>query len=125
MASSLKFLAQEIKLTGTHFALVNAMLNSTPVAITGQETMIPIKDLMAVLPTPAYALSAEDDFLRLNDFLQEIVCKEWSMYCSDDQSLKFCIISKIEINDGDQFAHYAFTPQFLFLMQGIEKFWQK
>lgn len=106
MTTALTILAQELKLDVDEQGFASALLRSTPVALRGEETLIPVPDLLAVIQARPKSF----------DTLKRLVSKllqNRTIQTPSGGFIGFSVLTSATWVDGSKFLRYELSAGFL------------
>lgn len=106
MPTALSILAQELKLDADEQGFASALLRSTPVALRGEESLIPVHDLLAVIQSRPKSF----------DTLKRLVSKLFQNRTIQTPAggfVGFAVLTSATWVDGSTFLRYELSPVFL------------
>lgn len=112
MPTALSLLAQELKFDADEQCFASALLRSTPVALRGEETLIPVPDLLA-------AIQARP---KSSDTLKRLVIKlmqSRTISLPNGGFIAFSVLISATWIDGSKFLRYELSQGFLRVLNDL------
>lgn len=107
LSSEKQYLYRQLELTPEEVGFIELMLAATPVAITGQATMLPLSSLLGVWGGDRSALP------QVRKCLMCLVERMRSIDYRGGSILSFPILGSFHISDDGSFLLYQFNEMFL------------
>lgn len=106
MPTALSILAQELKWNADENGFAAALLRATPVALRGEETLIPVQDLLAAIQARP---NSRDTLKRLLSKLTQIR----HIQTPAGDYFGFTVLNRATWVDGSKFLQYELSADFL------------
>lgn len=125
--TAFSLLAQDMKLTDIEQRVVVALLDATPIAITGKETMMPIADLCAALDLPFQRLGRSgrlQSAQKAAELLMVMAHKTRTINIAtvpgEEQWVGFSLIQEVNFSHNSSFLHYTLNLAFITTMKQLK-----
>ncbi|WP_034302958.1 hypothetical protein [Herbaspirillum sp. RV1423] len=110
--TALSLMAEELKLAPNERAIILTMLRLSPVSIRAEETLIPVKDLVAALPVGVKSFHA------LKDVVEELMKTKRTESAKGDR-YSFSLLMFFEWVDDSKFLRFQLNLQFCSMLKQL------
>jgi hypothetical protein len=116
--TALDILLEDLKFSAKDASLTRLLLGSTPLAVTGQETMVPLADIATVIK--GGRMNAQNALSRLAGSMRQIDVPTAGKDVKAT-TLFFSVLSSVAIANGSPFVQYVINQEFLIALNAIMK----
>lgn len=125
MTTALALLAEELKLTDTEFKMAKAMLSESPVAATGQETLVPLEILAQQIEIdPSERTEPGFEVTLLNGvgaFLMMLTHQKTVQSADLTVASRLSVLQSFALIDESKFVRFRMSEGFLSIFASIAK----
>lgn len=120
--TAFSLLAQDMELTENEQRIIIALLSATPVAVTGQETMVPMSRLCVEIGLPLDGLNQRmrgETTHEVTELLMDLACKTISINTAKG-GVSFSLIQGIFLGSDSYFLNYTVNLTFINIMKHLK-----